>query len=259
MKIYRHQGFSLIEMAIVMLILAVLLSAAILPLRGQKEVANVKQARADLQSVQEAIYGFAIANGRLPCPALPGNGGNEDGGGAANCTSYHGFVPYNSLGLNGETNCDGLLTDPWGNPYRYSVTNVDDAALGTPGNDDFVRNGEIALVGVANLAPDIRICSNLDNACNAATAAADRVADGVAAIIFSMGQQWQNPSNSEVENAGEGAAIASTCGLTNYAIGGDRYFYAANTREVGANRFDDIVSWISPSILYARLLTAGQL
>ncbi len=255
---HKHRGFTLIEMAVVLLIIAVLLSAAILPLRGQKRVADITRAKKDLQAIEEALYGFAIANGRMPCPTLPGNGGNEVGGGAANCNSYHGFVPYNTLGIRGETNCDGLLTDPWGNPYRYSVTDEDNAVQGTVGVDDFVSNNEIAAVGAANLQPDIRVCGNLDNACNVGTLVADRVADGVVAVMFSMGMQWQNPSNSEQENAGEGGTVASGC-TANYAIAGDRYFYAAGEREVGANRFDDIVGWISPNILYAKLLAAGQL
>lgn len=177
-------GFTLIEMAIVLLIIGALLSYTFMPLRAQLETANIKEARGKLAQIEEAIYGFAIANGRLPCPTLPGQGGlslPQDPPDA--CNSAIGFVPAGSLGLKGETNCDGLLVDPWGRPYRYSVT--DDDANGD-GNDDFVVRNQLqdTNVGIANATPDLRVCRNLGAACNSATAAADVIADDVVAVIF---------------------------------------------------------------------------
>lgn len=72
-KRFQH-GFTLIEMAIVLLILAALLSYTFMPLRAQLETANIKEARGKLAEIEQAIYGFAIANGRMPCPTEPGEG-----------------------------------------------------------------------------------------------------------------------------------------------------------------------------------------
>lgn len=252
-----QHGFTLIEMAIVFLIIGALLSYTFMPLRAQLETANIKEARGKLAEIEQAIYGFAIANGRLPCPTLPGEGGlsmPQDPPDA--CDSYIGFVPSGTLGLKGEANCDGLLVDPWGRPYRYSVTDND---FDGGGIDDFVVSNELSNVGINNAAPDLRVCRNLGAACNSATAAADIIADNVVAVIFSMGTKGRANSTAENENAGEGGTLASTCGLSAYPIGNDRFYYAANRREIAGQEFDDNLIWISPHILYGKLLQAGQI
>lgn len=249
----QQQGFTLIEMAVVMLILAFLLSAVFMPFSAQRETADIRKAREELKTIEEALYGFAIANNRLPCPTLPGNGGVGVMAGTV-CQNDNGFVPSTDLGLSGNVNCDGLLLDPWGNPYRYSITNTDQDG---DGNSDFVVAGEMTNQ-VANLTPNLRVCRNRLTACNAGTAAADVVADNVIAVYFSMGKSWQNPSNLEDENAGEGAPIVSACGLGSYDISSDRFFYSMERLETGTT-FDDIVDWLSPSILYTKMLDAGLL
>jgi len=269
----QERGFTLIEMAIVMLIIGVLIGTAILPLRAQRDSANINQARKEIKTMVEAMYGFAIANNRLPCPTLPNAGGAEQGGGAGNCIDgggndfSHGFVPSSTLGLKGSVNCDGLLVDPWGNPYRYSITMADLGGVGAAGADfDFAITNQIKLEkdlaanGLADVVGDLRICSNLGAPCNNGTAAANQVADEVIAIIFSMGKHWTNLSADEQENAGEAnTSVASTCGLPDYPLGNDRFFYASNSVEVAGSEFDDIVEWLSTSVLYAKLLAVGHL
>ena len=252
----NNSGFSLIEIAIVLVIIGALISAAIMPLTAQRDTNNIKKARTELKTIEEALYGFAIANGRLPCPADDVSNGVEAAtanGAGWDCDVPMGFIPAVTLGLQGSVNCDNLLVDPWGNPYRYSVTSAENG--GSPGAD-FVSSGDIAAVQPINLLPDLRVCGNVLANCTAASGAADIVADNVVAVFFSMGKQWQNPSAVEDENAGESAQIA---GCMNYDVSNDRFFYAGSSIETGANQFDDIVTWISPNILYAKLLAAGQL
>lgn len=252
----KEKGFTLIEMAVVMLILAFLLTSVFMPFSAQRETADIRKAREELKAIEEALYGFAIANGRLPCPTRPGLGGRGDLNVANTaCNNYLGFVPSTDLGISGNVNCDGLLLDPWGNPYRYSITDSNpdgDAEI------DFVEQDEMRDVTVANLAPNLRVCRNRLTTCNAATLAADVVADNVVAVYFSMGKSWQNPSSLEDENAGEGGPIPSTCGLSSYNIGSDRFYYSLDRIESGVT-FDDIVDWLSPSILYTKMLDAGRL
>ncbi len=252
-RLVDNRGFTLIEVAIVMLILGFLLAAVITPMGAQRESNNIKKAQREMKAIEEALYGFAIASDRLPCPTQPGLGGVSDGGGAVNCNSYHGFIASTTLGLQGGVNCDGLLLDPWGNPYRYSITNSD--ADGN-GSDDFVVTGEMGNVGVINLNPNLQVCSNTGVAC-AGAPSADIVADSAVAVVFSMGSNWSNPSASENENAGE-ATVNSGCGLPAYDISNDRFFYASTRIETGVT-FNDIVTWISPNIVYAKMLAAGRL
>jgi len=256
-----QQGFTLLELAIVFVIIGVLLSYVFLPARAQLETANIKKARAKLVEIEEALYGFAIANGRLPCPTFPNENGKENPAnpaayckGSANITGYIGFVPANTLGLKGEVNCDGLLMDPWGNPYYYSVTNAD--ITGTEAIF-IVQNAQGILnaggPAVASATANIKVCNDLTAACNAATSSIDNAV----AVIFSTGTRQRNNSATEDENAGQGANIASSCSLPAYKIGSDALYYSALRVEDTNKEFDDIVSWISPNILYAKLLQAG--
>ena len=250
-------GFTLIEMAIVMVIIGVLIGAAILPLKAQRDTAHIKQARNELKTIEEAIYGFAIANGRLPCPAQPGSA-VEDLPGGGNCTNTsRGFVPANTLGLSGNTNCDSLLIDPWGNPYRYSVTASNHATLGDAALFDFTTSDEIKDIKIAAgdlsaLNPNLDIC-DVDNCGSNLTSVA-------VAAVYSMGKRWRNVTSAgEIQNAGEGAPIASTCGLAAYGMSNNNQYVFHSPVEIVANQFDDIMIWISPNILYAKLLAAGQL
>ena len=259
MKRFSNQtGFTLIELAIVFVIIAALLSYTFMPLRAQLETANIKQATAKLAEIEEALYGFSIANGRLPCPTIPGNNGIENPdttvdhcAGNAAITGYIGFVPVSTLGIKGEVNCDGLLVDPWGRPYMYSISNSNSS-----GNGDFVVFDGVRLGGgPTGVTPDLKVCNNLGINCTAASASYST--DEAVAVIFSMGTRQRANSTDEDENAGEGAAMASTCGLPAYPVGGDSFYYTSHRIELAGQEFDDIVTWISPNILYAKLLQAG--
>jgi len=263
-----EKGFTLIEIAIVFVIIAVLLSYTFMPLRAQLETKNIKEARTKLVEIEESLYGFAIANNRLPCPTRPGLNGLENPVNPTNhCANndviagYIGFVPSATLGLKGEVNCDGLLVDPWGRPYRYSVAYVDGTGQPTPpgagdGFSDFVVADAIRLEGGPNFVnPDIKVCNDLTIACTAGAGTAST--SNAVAVIFAMGTKQRANNTDENENAGEGGNVASTCGLPAYPIGSDPQYYAAQRIEEDGNEFDDIVIWISPNILYAKLLQAG--
>ena len=264
-----QKGFTLIEIAIVFVIIAVLLSYTFMPLRSQIETAHIKQARAKLVEIEESLYGFAIANNRLPCPTQPGlNGlsnppdptlmGTPHCNNNTNIAGYIGFVPSATLGIKGKVNCDGLLIDPWGRPYMYSVSHFEDPVLN---QGSIVVTGGIAAAGGPNnitVASNqlLKVCNDLTENCNGG--AGSYSADVAYAVIFSMGNRQIANSTDENENAGEGAAKASTCGLPAYEVGGDRFYYSAERLEQAGQEFDDIVIWISPNILFAKLLQAGH-
>ena len=250
-----NNGFSLIEIAIVLVIIGALISAAIMPLTAQRDTNNIKKARAELKIIEEAIYGFSIANGRLPCPAQPASAGVEiPAGGTCNNNSI-GFVPAATLGISGNVNCNNFLVDPWGNPYRYSVTTSDvtDNPANPANSPDFTTSNEMSFIfqdPVFVLAPDIRICTT--SGCGI------ELTNNAVAVIFSMGKSWSNVvSADESANAGE-ATLASGCTAA-YDVAGDNDYVSHLPVETAGNEFDDIVSWISPNILYAKLLAAGQL
>lgn len=118
-------GFTLIEMAVVLVIVGLLLGGMLVPLAAQMETDRRKETAAKLESIREALIGFAVINGRLPChdtngDGLPGPGACNTGANQRNV----GGLPYATLGVS--------PTDAWGNPWRYAVNGAYTQPLGMP-------------------------------------------------------------------------------------------------------------------------------
>ncbi|NHZ78562.1 hypothetical protein F2P44_04590 [Massilia sp. CCM 8695] len=113
------------EGAALLLLLAVAgMGAASLLMSGMANTdmyaAPERRSAAALAQAREALIGFALANGRLPRPALEQGGGREFEGrcdSEAHCT---GLLPWVTLGL--------VPGDGWGKLLRYSVSPAMSAA-----------------------------------------------------------------------------------------------------------------------------------
>lgn len=230
----RQAGFSLIEMAVVMVIIGALLGGLLVSLSSTQEINFRSDAENQIDEIIEALYGFAQANGRLPCPATAGSNGAEDPAGGGTCTEQYGFVPSATLGLSGAVNTDGLYTDPWLSPYRYNVTSAN--------GDAFTTAGGMRATGMAALAPDLRVCT--DATC------ATVVADNLPAVVVSLGADWASFSGTEeVENSGETTR-------SGYRHANNTDFAVSTYIE---DVYDDTLAWMSANILYTRMISAGQL
>jgi prepilin-type N-terminal cleavage/methylation domain-containing protein len=112
------QGFTLVELAIVLVIIGLLLATFLTPLTAQMAIRNNSETRADLNEIREALVGYALshsaADGRpfLPCPDTDADGIENRLG--ALCANVRGRLPFSDLGL------DGI--DSWGNQFTYQVT-----------------------------------------------------------------------------------------------------------------------------------------
>ena len=252
---HSQRGFSLVEVSVVILIMGLLLGGLMMPLSMQRENARLREAAEKLASVQEAVQGFALVNGALPCPATPGSDGlaSPSGGG---CTVQHGFVPATTLGLNGRRNDDNLLLDAWGSPIRYSVTASDADA---DGRWDFVTVGEMRNVSMPLLAPDLVICStSAGSSATSCSGTSETLSQDAAAVIYSLGRDWASfGSADQLENVGTtlgGGASGAT-----YRVASDRVFVDQGRSDLAGSEFDDLLLWIPPVKLYARLVETGHL
>ena len=63
----RTRGFTLVELALVIGIIGFLLGALLVPLATQVQQRNRRETEKHLESIKEAMYAFAIVEGRLPC------------------------------------------------------------------------------------------------------------------------------------------------------------------------------------------------
>lgn len=121
------QGFTLVEMAVVITIVGLLLSGVLMTLSSQRDMKDYVETRNLLALAQEAIYGYASSHiatdGKpyLPCPDTNADG-VEDRTGSA-CTAIEGDLPVIDLGLENRDN--------WNNRFKYRVVaNFADNATG---------------------------------------------------------------------------------------------------------------------------------
>lgn len=253
----RHgaAGFSLIELSIVILVMGLLLGGLLAPLSVQRENARQKSALHLLEEVEAALFGYALANGALPCPATPGSAGTAAPAGGG-CVTQHGFVPAATLGLRGQRNADGLLLDPWSSPLRYSVSSAD---ADSDGVWDFVVAGEMRDVTIALLTPDLVICATTSGstptACGSAAATFTSSAPFVA---YSLGKDWGTSAGAE-QQENVGANLGGGPSGTSYRVADDLVFTSRDHSAQAGNQYDDIVHWSSPMTLYQHLVAGGQL
>ena len=109
-----HEGFTLVELAVVIAIVGLLLGAFLAPLRAQIDAARIRETERMLGEIRDALIGHAIARGALPCPDVVADG--IDGAAPAACTgaALEGVLPYQALGV--------PRADAWGRLLRYRVT-----------------------------------------------------------------------------------------------------------------------------------------
>lgn len=230
-------GFSLVELSIVLVIIGTLASAFVVPLSSSYRHARYKQTQLQLQSIREAMHGFLVSAGHLPCPIAPEL--NAPIGDRSNlCTRSHGGVPAAALGVMGERNTDGALLDSWGRPIFYAVSMADSQQFGISGSPDWLSVGELSKVGASNLNADLQLCK--DAAVNECSQR-NLIADQIVWVIYSLGE-LDAEDGIQIENQDNDRVFSVTA-------------YSSNTEKP----FDDQIIWASRSELVYWLLKANWL
>lgn len=247
------RGFSLIEMAIVLFIVALLLGGLLPTVGSQIEQQRTNETRKQLIEIQQALIGYAITYGRLPCPASNTSNGMEDPiPVTGTCTNpYNGFVPAATLGFTTGVDSQGrkgFAVDAWSNRIRYAVTESNGKA--------FTTSNGMSAIGISALTPDLQVCSTATGVTGpppicASGPPSTSLTPGVPVIIYSTGK------NGGIGGAGVDEAQNPNPNSTN----NDRLFIShfATSSSSANGEFDDIIEWISPSILINRMVSAGKL
>jgi prepilin-type N-terminal cleavage/methylation domain-containing protein len=81
----RQRGFTMIEIAIVLLVVSVLLGYTVAMFPVQQELKQYRKVNEEMQDIMDALTGFAQVNGRLPCADGDNDGLEDWPGGVADC------------------------------------------------------------------------------------------------------------------------------------------------------------------------------
>jgi len=233
-----QRGFSLVELSIVLVIVGLLVGTAAAPLSNSIKHARYKRTTAQLSTIREAMHGYLISTGRLPCPLHLDATQSSDAPATSTCSIQHGAVPAVTLGLVGERAPNGALLDEWGREYLYTVSFSDHEQLGQLSAPDWLTVGEPAAVGVENIRAELQLCRTVatDKCANN-----NLIASQIAWVVHSRGES--NTINGlEAENADNDSVFA----VSGYSTNKDQ-------------PFDDQIIWASRSELVYWLLKANWL
>lgn len=232
----RSAGFTLTELAIVLVVVSLLIGGMLMPLSAQQDIRNTSDTTRQLAEIREALLGFAVVNRYFPCPAVSATDGREDRTGTA-CTSTKrkGLLPWVTLGVQ--------PNDGWGHVFMYSVTPAfSDSA--TP----------FTLTSARDITIQTRDSGgsivNLTNA------------NDIPVVVHSTGKNgyWSWSSDSAVQNPDSSTANGDEDTNAGSAATGKTFVSRTPTgAESSTGEFDDLVTWISPNILYNRMISASKL
>jgi len=231
------RGFSLIEIAVVLFIIVLLLGSILVPLATQVEQRQISDTQKTLNEIHEALIGYAVVNGNLPCPAISTTNGLEARtAGACTGGTRTGYLPWQTLGV--------AKADAWNHLYRYSVT---------------LAYANSTTLFSLSTAPDITI----QNRDSAGTLTNLTNANSVPAVVISHGKNGFGSVNvNGTAQALPAGWAASNIDENTNATGTTTFVSreAQGTNAAGAGgEFDDIVVWVSRYTLLNRMVTAGRL
>lgn len=218
------RGFSLTELAIVLVIVGLLLTTLMPPLSAQMDQRSYNETTLWLNEGREALLGYAMTHtavdGKpyLPCPDTDDDGLENRAG--TTCTAQEGRLPWADLGIS--------RWDSWSNRIRYRVhTSFSDSSTGFT---------------LATAAPNLRVC--------AASGCAASLATALPVVLLSHGKNGAGAFNT---SGGTNTAPTGADELENADADNDFVSHTPTTD------FDDVVVWLPASILYNRMITAGRL
>ena len=231
----QSPGFTLIELAISMFIITLIATVLLGPITAQVTQAKISQSKADLDQINESLIGYALSQSkpRLPCPDTNGDGLEDACPNILATATTGGNIPWATLGV--------PATDPWGQRYQYRVNNAytdtvagftlattpTGAACNPPGG----ASGFIKVCSTATCVVPVTLISSV-------------FANGVPAVTYSLGPNGPIAPTSpdEIENTDN-----------------DCLFISRTFSSFVGNEFDDLLVWVSPSVLLSRMVTAQKL
>ena len=238
-QFYHQRGFTLIELAIVLVIIGVLIGSFLGTLGARIDTTKRAETKDDLEVIKTALLGYAFSAAPggpyLPCPCTTDcdidtanpQAGLENRNAGGTCADARGKLPWGKLGLR--------PSDAWNSLYEYWV----DSKVSVGGGAfDLTKSGSGV---IKTRSPD--------------GTATPTMANNVVAVVFTRGK-----------NAYGGLSVdgvprpAIPAGNVDEAENddADSVFVSRTPTPVGATtpggEFDDIVFWISTYELKARLV-----
>ena len=256
----HQRGFTLVELAIVIAVVGFLLGAFLVPIRTQIDATRIRETERMLGEIRDALIGYAITRGALPCPDVVADGIDGAAPPACTGTGLEGILPFQALGV--------PRADPWGRLFRYRITEefTSRSLTGQPPGAGRLDLADVGDITVMTRGDDPGTAGTIEIKHQSAATALTRTApaivlstgpNGLGGIGAATGAALASPSGGaadEIENADADAIYISRT----HSRGGPGCDDADETSlpPPPSCEFDDIVAWISTPVLMARLVEA---
>ena len=264
------RGFTLIELAVVMAIVALLIGGAIYTLSAQVEQRSFEDTRRRLEQARELVLAFAVVNGRLPCPATSTSNGDEAPTGGGPCTGYlpnstntTGFLPGTAIGFQ-QVDSLGFAVDAWGNRLRYAVSSNATQPTGSTGCT--APSNPAAFTTTATLKSNTIACAPLNIVVCSASQNTNSGASPPSCGTYGASGDARPVTNQKtvvavIFSTGKNTAVATGGADDAENVDNDGVFVWHEPRPSGAQggEFDDQLTWITVGELYGKLIAAGVL
>lgn len=246
---HTQQGFSLVEMAVVMVIIGIFMTLGLKVAMSTMDNTAYSVTKTKQEQIKTALIGYLRTNGRLPCPdnAAGVATGIEAVSCVANAGEAYGIVPWQTLGIPRDAVLDG-----WGSFFTYRVANGVASKNWTQkasGSTDFTIN-ELKTPNVALSIQEL----------NAAGNALVTTTTNAVVVILSHGKNSFGAKTTKVgdrmpvSDAGADEATNATSGAALFIL------RAANdSASAFGGAYDDLVVYMSPQDLLQPLINEGSL
>lgn len=254
-KYIWNRGFSLVEIAIVLVVIGLLVAGGVQGLAAVTATKGVAKTEQRMATIQSALTLYVIQNGCLPCPTLPNatsgpTGRATDGtayssgcGAGTACTVTHGIVPWVNLGMARDD-----VIDAYGNFIGYAVSPGSATQLcnsvATPALN--ISNTSLVKSGISTYPCGSLTVNDADGTEQTTVAAYVLISHGLdgSGGYTSSGSQKADFNASGLQTCN----TVTTTGLTACPTVG-YVTDSAKGRNFGRGYFDDIVKFVSAPVL----------
>jgi prepilin-type N-terminal cleavage/methylation domain-containing protein len=233
-KVASQKGFSLIELAIVLLLMALVMQPLVFAQKQKMRLAQDQRMHLEMEQLMLSLKGHLIQHGFLPCPADAQSSGFEARNAQGNCQVTSGYFPAQALALEMPRTPQGLMLDPWGRAYRYALSSRD---ANKDGLQDWSHASQVRAMSLSELKGDLRICQTPSHLSTCPKP--ETLSDTAIALVHSSGELLET-SDAQAENV---------------EIGKDRVWVGGLS---ATSQIDDVVRWISPLQAVAWLVQSGR-